>query len=190
MSIVRRIAILSLSLIVTLLAANVRAAEQDAKNAISFGFLGGAGGGSTAFVGTLEYERLVTPNVGVLGRFGYLSYSYDDDYYEEDGTAPGIMGGVKYYFGDKWNGFYLGGNLGIWSTSWDWWEGGFNGSGTSTSMSIGGELGGRFPLGSRRRFALVPNLQFGDYLELSSTGARDSELGFYIAAGLTFSFAF
>jgi hypothetical protein len=182
----------------------VRAAQD---NSINIGGLGVVGPDLSASAFFVEYERHMGSGMAVFGRVGVLDYSFDDGWYKEDGDGPGFDVGIRKYMGsNSMKGFYLGGTLGIWKTSWTFTDKNYgpgsiyySGKGDTTSLKVDLELGSRFPLGSSP-VALMPSFHVGHYFTMDSTctstsvpGAdcgNEGEVGFYGVLGLSVGIAF
>jgi hypothetical protein len=137
-------------------------------------------------VAAAEYEYLMGGKVSMGARLGYLDYDYKDGSYREVGDGPGVEFIGRFYpHGQGHRGFYVGGAVGLWRTSWSWTDRfafPFRASGTSTAVDVNVNLGWKIPLGSERIY-LDPNLAIGNFFSLSSD---DVELvGFYVAGGLS-----
>ena len=174
----------------------------ETENAVNIGAKGLVGPDISASVVFVEYERLTSNKISLVGRIGQLDYEYDDGVYIEEGDGPGVEVGLRFYpAGNGMKGFYLGANGGFWFTDWTWrddvgksYE--TKGSGSSTAFDINFELGGR--LGSEK-FVIIPTFNIGNFLsisdECSRTGSsascdKGTELGFYAIIGLALGIGF
>ena len=121
--------------------------------------------------------------------------------YVEDGSGfdVGIRPG-----GNGMRGFFVGANIGVWSTDWTWTDDKATfyetrGNGTTDSLKIEFELVGRFPLGSETA-SLMPAAHIGSFVgqdsectqtyPVSGTCAQETETGFYVLLGLSLGIAF
>jgi hypothetical protein len=162
-------------------------------NAINIGGKGLLAPDLTATDFSVEYERLLGRNFAIVGRLSYLDYEYDDGDYIEEGSGPGLEIGARLYPGSNgFNGFFFGAFLGLWDIDWDWIDDvgqsyQSRGNGSSTSISLALEAGGRIPLGTDR-LHLIPSVTIGHYFSLSSDD--DHELGFFGVLGLGLGFTF
>lgn len=180
-------------------------ATAEPANSINLMGAGLVGPDLSASVFGLEYERLLNDSLSIMGRFANLDYKYDDDVYEEDGDGSGFDVGVRFYpGGNGMRGFFLGGNVGFWSTDWTWIDDKDTGSpsqgdGTTDSFKVEFEVGGRFPLGSET-VSLMPAAHIGSFVGQDSecrqtqptagTCTEESEVGFYVLRGLSLGIAF
>jgi len=192
------------ALVVMALPGPVSAAQD---NAINIGGLGLVGPDLSASAFIVEYERHLGSGMSVFGRVGVLDYSFDDGWYKEDGDGPGFDIGIRKYMGsNRMEGFYLGGTVGIWTTSWTYTDTDYStfsqyysGKGDTTSLKVDLEVGGRFPLGSSP-VSLMPSFHLGNFFSIDNTctstvvaGAdcgNESEVGFYGLLGLSVGIAF
>jgi len=190
---------------VSLLAASGGALAQDVKNSINL-VVGGVPpiGYVKATVVMLEYERLITQKISVFGRGSTLKYKYDDDTYEEEGDGRGIGLGVRFFPKGGLRGFYVGGAVSTFKSTWDWIDDKGTtsikrGDGESTSIQWGAEVGYRFNLG--RHVSLTPALNVGSWLgadtKCNQTSPattvpcdKESQLGFYGAVSVALGIAF
>ncbi len=191
-------------LAVTALPAPASAAQD---NSINIGGVGLAGPDLSASAFLVEYERHLGSGMSVFGRVGVLDYSFDDGWYKEDGDGPGFDIGIRKYMGSgTMKGFYLGGTVGIWTTSWTFTDADYStfspyysGKGDTTALKVDLEIGGRFPLGSSP-VSLMPSFHLGNFFNVDSTctstsvpGAdcgNEGEVGFYGLLGLSVGIAF
>jgi hypothetical protein len=191
----------------SLLAASGGALAQGVKNSINL-VVGGVPpiGYVNATVVMLEYERLITQKISVFGRGSSLKYKYDDDEYEEEGDGRGIGLGVRFFPQGGLRGFYVGGAVSTFKSTWDWIDDKgtsftSRGDGESTSIQWGAEVGYRFNLGTER-ISLTPAVHVGSWLggdtkcnTTSGPGAgtscdKESQLGFYGAVSVALGIAF
>lgn len=140
---------------------------------------------------TVEYERLLSDKFGVGARLGTLGYSYTDGTYEEDGVGSGVEFIARFYpKGEGFNGFYVGGGVGLWSIAWEWVDPNdvpVADSGTSSAFNVNVNLGWKIPLGSDKIY-LDPAIMIGNFF---SSASDDTEVvGFYTAAQLGVGFTF
>jgi hypothetical protein len=188
-----------------LLAASGGALAQDVKNSINL-IVGGVPpiGYVKATVVMLEYERLITQKLSVFVRGSSLKYKYDDDEYEEEGDGRGFGGGVRFFPKGGLRGFYVGGAVSSFKSTWDWIDDKgtsftSRGDGESTSIQWGAEVGYRFNLG--RHVSLTPALNVGSWLggdttcnktspAPAGTCDKESQLGFYGAVSVALGIAF
>jgi hypothetical protein len=159
----------------------------------------------SASVFGIEYERLLTERMSIMGRLGKLDYKYDDGEYVEDGDGSILDIGVRFYPGGRgMRGFFLGGNIGFESTDWTYIDDQGRsyesaGEGTTDSFKIEFEIGSRIALGSDN-ITLVPAARIGSLIgqdtECRQTRptqrncSEESELGFYVLLGLSLGIAF
>jgi hypothetical protein len=161
--------------------------------------------GATVIIG--EYERLVIPKLSVYGRFMWLNYKWDDGEYLEEGSGPGFGGGVRFYAAGGLKGFFVGGGLSPVSTDWDWTDNVDTnslprGTGSSTAIQFGVDVGYRFAFGSGR-VSVMPALQIGNWLGSDDTCTytaptslagsscdKTSEIGFYVFPSVSVGIAF
>ena len=175
------------SFILACSAASAQTADET-KNAVRVVVAGGPAPDAWGLVLGVEYERYLGSGFALGLRPGWLTYGYDDGDYTEDGDGYGADVCARYYFkGQGMWGFYLGGAVGGWGTSWDWAEGTANGSGDSFSINLQAEFGYRFLL-ANDRLSIAPAVVLGDYLAASSDD--DAQFGFYAAFGLVFGYHF
>jgi len=173
---------------------NYCSADSAKKNAISIGGGGGVGSGAFAYLGYVQYERLLTRHFALNANVNFMHYEYDDDDYCEEGDHYGAQVDVHLYpfAGDeglKW--LYLGVGIGVGQTNWESREeesgpGYFSRtseSGDSISWEPHFRLGSKFYLGSSGIY-IDPAIQIGDWLN------SDLELGFYAALLVSVGFAF
>lgn len=140
---------------------------------------------------TLEYERLVTDKLGIGARLGTLGYHYEDGSYEEDGVGSGVEFIARFYpKGEGFNGFYVGGGVGLWNIAWEWTDPTdtpTTDDGTSSAVNVNVNLGWKIPLGSEKIY-LDPSIMIGNFF---SSASDDTEVvGFYTAAQLGVGFVF
>jgi len=139
----------------------------------------------------VEYERLLTNKLGIGARLGTTSYNYEDGSYEEDGRGTGVEFIARFYpKGNGFNGFYVGGGVGLWSFAWDWTDPNDiprSDSGTSSVANVNVNLGWKIPLGSEKIY-LDPAIMLGNYFSVASDDTEG--LGFYAAAQLGVGFVF
>lgn len=140
---------------------------------------------------TIEYERLVTDKLGIGARLGTLSYVYEDGTYEEDGVGSGAEVILRFYpKGEGFNGFYVGGGVGLWNIAWEWTDPTdtpTTDSGTSSAVNVNVNLGWKIPLGSDKIY-IDPSITIGNFF---SSASDDSEvIGFYTAAQVGVGFVF
>jgi hypothetical protein len=188
----------------SLLAASGGALAQDVKNSINL-IVGGVPpiGYVKATVVMLEYERLITQKLSVFVRGSSLKYKYDDDEYEEEGDGRGFGGGVRFFPQGGLRGFYVGGAVSSFKSTWDWIDDKgtssiSRGDGESTSIQWGAEVGYRFNLG--RHVSLTPAFNAGSWLggdttcnktsPTPGTCDKESQLGFYGAVSVALGIAF
>ena len=189
----------------SLLAASGGALAQDAKNSINL-VVGGVPPiyYVKATVVMLEYERLITQKISVFVRGSSLKYTYDDDQYEEKGDGRGIGAGARFFPKGGLRGFYVGGAVSTFKSTWDWIDDKgtsftSRGDGESTSIQWGAEVGYRFNLG--RHVSLTPAANIGSWLGADSTCNKtspapagpcdkESQLGFYAAVSVALGIAF
>ncbi len=142
-------------------------------------------------VGAVEYEHLLGNHFSIGARLGYIDYDYKDGTYTETGNGPGVEFLARYYpQGKGHKGFYVGGAVGVWNSTWksrDPADIPVNDSGTATAADVNVNIGWKIPLGTDRVY-LDPNLAIGNFFSLSSSDAAN--LGFYVAAGLSFGMVF
>lgn len=142
-------------------------------------------------VGAVEYERLLGNRFSVGARLGYIDYDYKDGTYTETGNGPGVEFLARYYpQGKGHKGFYVGGAVGLWNASWKWTDPldtPTSSSGTSVAMDVNVNVGWKIPLGSDRMY-IDPNIAIGNFFSISSDD--EANLGFYVAAGLSFGMVF
>ncbi len=151
----------------------------------------------------VEYERLILPKLSVYGRGSVLKYKFDDNIDEEDGKGTGVGLGVRFFPQGGLKGFYVGGGIGHYRSTWDWKDDKgtsfrTEGNGKTSSIQWGGEVGYRFNLGER--ISLTPMFNVGSWLgadttcnqtyPTSQTCTKDSEAGFYAAISLALGIAF
>ena len=190
----------------SLLAASGGALAQGVKNSINL-VVGGVPpiGYVKATVVMLEYERLITQKISVFGRGSSLKYKYDDDTYEEEGDGRGIGVGVRFFPKGGLRGFYVGGAVSSFKSTWDWVDDKgtsftSRGDGESTSIQWGAEVGYRFNLGTDR-VSLTPALNVGSWVGADTTCnktspppagtcSKESQLGFYGAVSVALGIAF
>jgi hypothetical protein len=190
----------------SLLAASGGALAQGVKNSINL-TVGGVPpiGYVKATVVMLEYERLITQKISVFGRGSSLKYKYDDDEYEEEGDGRGFGAGVRFYPQGGLKGFYVGGAVSSFKSTWDWIDDKgtsftSRGDGESTSIQWGAEVGYRFRLGTEH-ISLTPALHVGSWLGADTTCNqtspatsvpcdKESQLGFYGAVSVSLGIAF
>jgi len=144
--------------------------------------------GSGAMV---EYEHLLKDKIGIGARLGTISYNYKDGSYEEDGAGSGVEFIARYYpKGHGFDGFYVGGGVGIWSIAWEWTDPNdipTADDGTATAFDVNVNLGWKIPLGSDKIY-LDPSLIVGNFF---SSASDDSEvIGLYTAAHVGVGFVF
>jgi hypothetical protein len=144
--------------------------------------------GSGAIV---EYERLLNDKLGIGARLGTLSYTYSDGSYDEDGVGSGVEAILRYYpKGLGFDGFYVGGGVGLWSVAWEWTDPTDTPSaddGTASAVNVNVNLGWKIPLGSEKIY-LDPAITIGNFF---SSASDDSEvIGLYTAAQLGVGFVF
>lgn len=194
-----------LALVVMALPCPVTAMDD---NSINIGGLGMVGPDLSASVFLLEYEHHMGSGMSVFGRVGAFDYSYDDGWYREDGDGPGVDVGIRKYLGtNEMRGFYIGGTVGIWTTSWTFTDRNYStfskyysGKGETTSFKIDFEVGGRLPLGSSP-VSIIPSFHIGHFANIGSgsctstsvPGAscdNESDVGFYGVVGLSMGIAF
>jgi hypothetical protein len=143
----------------------------------------------------VEYERLLNDHLSIGGRFGRLDYDYDDGSYNETGDGNGLEVMVHFYpRGEGFKGFFLSGSLGFWDVDWEWTDPNdvpTRGTGTSDTIDLAVAVGWKIPLGSEHVY-LEPSLTLGNFFSDSTetTGTQESELGFYVGAGLKVGGAF
>ncbi len=168
------------------------------KNAVNAGGWGLLGPDLSAHVKAVEYERLLSDNLSVLGRVSTLDYDYDDSWYEEDGDGLGLGAGIRYYFsGSGLDGFYLGGSLGYWDVEYDF-DDDDDGTGKGESKAINVSVEGGYRFMFTKNFGIVPNARIGNFftfdeecsLDSGAASDSDSELGFYVVIGVLFTFSF
>ena len=182
---------------------------QDASNSINITGAAAPGGGDlkSATVLMLEYERLVAQKLSVFGRVSSLKYKYDDGNYLEDGDGTGVGLGVRFYPSRGLKGFYIGGGIGRFETTWTWTDdkgklSESRGKGDSSSFQWGGELGYRFNLGGGN-VSLTPALNIGSWAGgdnnctytyppalAGRSCTKSSQLGFYAVASVSLGIAF
>lgn len=142
-------------------------------------------------VGAVEYERLLGNHFSLGARLGYIDYDYKDGTYTETGNGPGVEFLARYYpQGKGHKGFYVGGAVGVWNSTWESRDPAnipVNDSGTATAADVNVNIGWKIPLGSDRMY-IDPNIAIGNFFSLSSSDAAN--LGFYVAAGLSFGMVF
>lgn len=162
--------------------------------------------GATALMG--EYERLISPRLSVFLRGSLLKYKWDDGTYVEDGKGTGFGPGVRFFpQGGGLKGLYVGGSVGLFKSKWDFIDDKgqsfeSRGTGDSTSVQWGGELGYRFNLGSEL-ISLTPALQAGSWIggsnscsytappaKVGTSCAKESQLGFYVVGSVSLGIAF
>ncbi|MFQ5585250.1 MAG: hypothetical protein ACE5GF_00260 [Thermodesulfobacteriota bacterium] len=164
-------------------------------------------GAATVIIGSVvyvEYERAINEKISLAGRVGALSY--DVDYDEDGGTTnetgdgTGVVASVRFYpthdlQGNNFEGFYLGGGVGVWSVDWEWeWTHSTfateTGSGSSTALDLNFNLGWKIPLGSDRVY-IDPNIALGNlFISTESKSGDSDEVGLYAAAGLAVGITF
>ena len=188
-----------------LAAASGGALAQGVKNSINV-VVGGVPpiGYVNATVVMLEYERLITQKLSVFVRGSSLKYKYDDDEYEEEGDGRGFGAGVRFFPQNGLKGFYVGGAVSSFKSTWDWIDDKgtsftSRGDGESTSIQWGAEVGYRFNLGTH--VSLTPALHVGSWLggdttcnktspPPAGTCDKESQLGFYGAVSVALGIAF
>jgi hypothetical protein len=142
-------------------------------------------------VATVEYEYLLGKKISLGARLGYIDYDYKDGTYRETGDGPGAELLLRFYPGGQGHkGFYVGGALGAWNSSWKWTDPNdtpTSDSGTSTAVDVNVNLGWKIPLGSDRIY-IDPNIAIGNFFSTSSDDTAN--LGFYVAAGLSIGVTF
>lgn len=93
---------------------------------------------------------------------------------------------MRLYPGGKGHkGFYVGGAVGVWNTSWKYTDPASvptRDSGTSTAINVNVNLGLKIPLGSDRVY-IDPNIAIGNFFSTASDDAAN--LGFDIAGGVS-----
>jgi hypothetical protein len=195
---IRNIAVLAAGLLTAL---PVSALAQN-KNSINVTVAGAAAADTTASAFLLEYERLITPKLSVLGRGTFLKYKYDDSVYVEDGKGTGIGLGVRFYpSGQGMKGFYVGGVIGTFASKWDFTDDKGTAAQTQGEGDSFGEVGYRFLLG--QHVTLTPAFNFGSWIggdsncdytappsRVGTTCDKESELGFYGTISLSLGIAF
>ena len=72
-------------------------------------------GANVGFGGSLRYETPIDANLTWMVTAGYLSYSFKNipSGFTSSSSIIPVMGGVKYYFTENFNGFYASGALGL-----------------------------------------------------------------------------
>jgi outer membrane autotransporter protein len=179
---------------------------QEGKSSVNIGVGGVAGGDLNATVLMLEYERLVQQRLSVLGRYTNLKYKFDDGTYVEDGKGNGFGVGVRYYPAGGMKGFFLGGGVGYFKSTWDFIDDKgktfeTRGTGDSSAFQWGGEVGYRFSLGER--VSLTPALNIGSWVggdnsckytspasRVGTSCSKESQLGFYAVGSVALGIAF
>lgn len=173
------------------------------KNSINLLFAGLGGGDLSASAIGVEYERLLNDHLSIMGRYAGLDYTFDDGTYEEKGDDSGFDVGVRLYTsGRGMRGFFIGGNIGVWTSDWTWIDdkGTFfqtAGKGTTDSFKVEFEIGGRIPLGSEH-VSLTPAAHIGSFVGQDSSCVnyngspcvQDTEAGFYVLLGVSLGVAF
>ena len=159
-----------------------------------------------ASAGMLEYERLLGSKLSLFVRAAYFKYKFDDDDNVEDGHGTGLGVGVRFYPSNGMKGFYVGGLISSFKSKWDFtsdkgqsFES--RGTGDTTSIQWGAEVGYRFSLGPR--VSLTPAINVGSWVGADTTCSynfppgrvgqpcsKDSELGFYSVASVALGIKF
>lgn len=67
---------------------------------------------SMGFGGSVRYESSINENLNWMASAGYLSFGEKDDSGLKISMIP-VLGGVKYYFNESFNGFYAGAEAGL-----------------------------------------------------------------------------
>jgi len=174
----------------------------DGKNYASFIPGIGVSPDATAVLLMGEYERQLAPHLSINGRLASVSYDYDDGDYEEDGDGTGLEAGVRFYpKSQNMTGFYVGANIGLWSSDWDFTEDkgtAFqrSGSGDSDAINVNATAGFKFPLG--QAVYLQPAAVLGNFFSVDdsctyndgTTCDNEAELGFYLVAACGVGFSF
>lgn len=144
----------------------------------------------------VEYERQVRPKMTVYGRVSSLDWEWDDDVYVEDGKGTGFGGGVRFYRESALKGFFVGAGISSFKSKWNWTEGTASGSGKTSAIQWGAEVGYRFALSPR--MTIAPVLQAGQWVGADDTCrnsdgspcTKESELGFYVVPSVSLTIAF
>ena len=145
----------------------------------------------------VEYERLVSPKVSLLGRLARIDYEYDDGVYVEEGSGPMIEMGVRFYPSENGlRGFYIGGGAGFGSADVDWTDDKgevYETTGTAdvSYFDLNFNLGSKIMLGPN--FHIEPSALIGNWFVMESDCTRsngadcdtDSELGLYAIFALS-----
>ncbi len=202
---------LVLVLFVVVAAAGVISPEAvfaEPENSVNFG-IGGASHimpHCRANIYSVEYERVLGPELSVLGRGSGVNYKFDDGSHVEEGKPHGIDVGLRYYPAGGMKGFFVGGALGYWEANWTF----TNDKGTASESQGKGEFkavradvdfGVRFPIGSSP-VSLLPEAHIGKFIKSASCEysapasragtpcSKDTEVGDYIFLGVLVGIGF
>lgn len=154
----------------------------------------------------LEYERMVTPTVALLGRGSGVNYRFNNMQYYEDGALRGGDIGARYYHAGELRGFYAGAALGLWWGDWryvqnlnrpNYWQG----KSTTSALRFNVDFGDRIPIGNSK-VSLMPQINVGKFLayhrcELTAPASlagqfcnQKSEVNYYFFLGVALGVAF
>jgi len=170
-----------------LLAGSGQALAQGNMNAVGAGLALNP----VASVFVVEYERLLNNHFSIGVRAGKIDYTWEDDDYEEDGDGTGFDVTARYYFrGQGFKGPYIGASVGKWSGDYSWVELNQRGRGSWDATNVSAAFGWTFQM--TPNFSLDPSVMIGNFSSSSTatTGARNSELGGYIAVMIRAMFTF
>jgi hypothetical protein len=108
------------------------------------------------FGGSVRYEAPINENLSWMGTGGFLSFGEKDDSGLKATMIP-VLGGIKYYFTESFNGFYAGAELGVSFNKVKYDIPGFgSGEESSTDFAFGPQVGYHVgPLDISARYFLV-----------------------------------
>jgi hypothetical protein len=160
-----------------------------------------------ANVYVVEYERMIGPNIAVLGRGGEVNYRFNNGNYVEEGRPKGIDVGVRYYSASSgMKGLFFSGTVGYWKWDWRFTDNkgmAIESQGTGDSKAIRADLdiGGRFPIGSSP-VSIMPAFHIGKFFTSNSceynapasrvgtSCSKDTEIKFYMFLALSVGIGF
>ncbi len=154
----------------------------------------------------VEYERLYTPTITLLGRGNKVDYKFDDGNYREDGILRGLDFGARYYPSGGMQGFFTGGSLGYWHSDWSFMHAQgrpnqYQGAARSKALRLNLDLGYRIPI-EGTRVSIMPEINIGKFFSsrtceftspaamLGTPCAQKSEVNVYFFLGIAAGFAF